>query len=136
MGWETFARVTGVVNVDWLPVLLSSLVDGTTKLLGVPKLALPGSGRAAADAVHEHIKSWKCESMVIGMCLDTTASNTGKLNGACTLLEKAMGHNLLWMACRHHMFEVLLADVFNVCLGPSTGPEIYFSKGFVKNGQK
>ncbi|ESO12512.1 hypothetical protein HELRODRAFT_159064 [Helobdella robusta] len=28
--------VTGVVNVDRLPVLLSSLVDGTTKLLGVP----------------------------------------------------------------------------------------------------
>ena len=123
--------VTGVVNVDRLPVLLSSLVDGTTKLLGVPKLA-SGSGRAAADAVHEHIKSWKCESMVIGMCFDTTASNTGKLNGACTLLEKAMGHNLLWMACRHHMFEVLLADVFNVCLGPSTGPEILFFKRFLE----
>ncbi|ESO05461.1 hypothetical protein HELRODRAFT_195101 [Helobdella robusta] len=29
--------VTGVVNVDRLPVLLSSLIDGTTKLLKVPK---------------------------------------------------------------------------------------------------
>ncbi|ESN97854.1 hypothetical protein HELRODRAFT_177490 [Helobdella robusta] len=68
--------------------------------------------------------------MAIGMCFDTTASNTGKLNGACTLLKKAMGRNLLWMACRHHKFEVLLADVFNVCLGPSTGPEILFFKRF------
>ena len=116
-------------NVDRLPVLLSSLVDGTTKLLGVPKLA-SGSGRAAADAVYEHIKSWKCESMVIGMCFDTTASNTGRLNGACTLLEVALVRNLLWMACRHHMLEVLLSDAFNVCLGPSTGPEILFFKRF------
>ena len=123
--------VTGEVtnNVDRLPVLLSSLVDGTTKLLGVPKLA-SGSGRAAADAVYEHIKSWKCESMVIGMCFDTTASNTGRLNGACTLLEVALVRNLLWMACRHHMLEVLLSDAFNVCLGPSTGPEILFFKRF------
>ncbi|ESN93949.1 hypothetical protein HELRODRAFT_180358 [Helobdella robusta] len=62
--------------------------------------------------------------------LKVTASNTGKLKGVCTLLEKAMGRNLLWMACRHHMFEVLLADVFNVCLGPFTGPEILFFKRF------
>ena len=34
------------------------------------------------------------------------------------------------------MFEVLLADVLKVCLGPSTGPEILLLKGFVKNGQK
>ncbi|ESN94243.1 hypothetical protein HELRODRAFT_164048 [Helobdella robusta] len=70
--------------------------------------------------------------MVIGMCFDTTASNTGKLNGACTLLEKAMGRNLVWMACRHHKFEVLLAGVYSVCLGTSTGPEILFFKRFRK----
>ncbi|ESN97700.1 hypothetical protein HELRODRAFT_177756 [Helobdella robusta] len=68
--------------------------------------------------------------MVIGMCFDTTASNTGKLNGACTLLEKAMGRNLVWMACRHHKFEVLLACIYSVCLGTSTGPEILFFKRF------
>ncbi|ESO06295.1 hypothetical protein HELRODRAFT_160458 [Helobdella robusta] len=68
--------------------------------------------------------------MVIGMCFDTTASNTGNLNGACTLLEKAMGRILLWMACRHHKFEVLLAGVYSVCLGTSTGPEILFFKRF------
>ena len=39
-----------------------------------------------------------------------------------------MGRKLLWLACRHHMFEVLLADVFRICFGPSTGPEILLFK--------
>ena len=86
------------------------------------------SGHAAADAVHEHKNSWKCESVleacassIWSMCFNTITSNTGGLNGARTLLEVAMRHNLLWMACHHHMFEVLLANVFNVWLGTSTG---------------
>ena len=36
-------------EVDRLPVLVTSLVDGDTKLLGVPKLA-SGSGKSAADS--------------------------------------------------------------------------------------
>ena len=115
--------------VDRLPVLVSSLVDGTIKLLGVPPLT-SGSGKAAADAVVDHLKLWKCDSLVVGMCFDTTASNTGRLNGACSLLEVTLGRDLLWMACRHHMFEVLLADAYKVCLGPSSGPEILIFKRF------
>jgi hypothetical protein len=118
-------------SVDRLPVLISSLVDGSTKLLGVPKSN--GSGWAAADAVIEQLKSWKCESLIVGICFDTTACNTGRINGACTFIEEGIGRNLLWMACRHHMFEVLLSDAFGVCLGPSTGPDILFFKRFRDN---
>jgi len=100
-------------KVDRLPVLVSSLVTRDTKLLGVPKLA-SGSGQAAVDAVFELLKSWQSDTVVVGMCFDSTASNTGRTNGACTLLEKAVGRNLLWMACRHHMFEVLLSDFQSV----------------------
>lgn len=53
--------LTGVdtEQVDRLPVLLSFLVDGSTKLLGVPKLT-SGSGKAATEAVLEYLKSWQC----------------------------------------------------------------------------
>ena len=64
------------------------------------------------------------------MCFDTKASNTGRLNGTCKLLEIAINRNLLWMACRHHMFEVLLSDAFGVCLGLSKGPDILLFKRF------
>ncbi|CAH0562945.1 unnamed protein product [Brassicogethes aeneus] len=126
---KLLADVTGDDKVERLPVLVSSLVESTTKLLGVPKLT-SGSGQAAAEAVHELLQSWNCDSVVFGMCFDTTASNTGRLNGACTILEHLIGRNLLRMACRHHMFEVLLSDAFNVCFGPSTGPDIIFLKRF------
>ena len=72
-------------NVDRLPVLISSLVDdGNTKLLGVPKLL---SRKAAADVILDLLNSWQCSTLVIGMCFNTTAANTGKVNGTCTLLE-------------------------------------------------
>lgn len=121
--------------IDRLPVLLSSVTDGTIKLLGVPSLDC-GTGRAAAEAVHEQLKSWNAESYVIGMCFDTTAANTGKFTGACKLLEELLGRNLLWLACRHHMLEVLLSDAFNVCFGPSSGPEIKIFKRFRENWSK
>ena len=116
-------------HVDRLPVLISSVVDGSIKLLGVPKLT-SGSGQAAANAVYEQLVSWKCDSVIIGMCFDTTASNTGRVQGACTLLEAAVGRHLLWMSCRHHMLEVLLSDTFAVCFRPSTGPDILIFKRF------
>jgi hypothetical protein len=124
-----------VVKVDRLPVLMTSAVDGSTKLLGVP--ALPsGTGRDTSQAVINQLQSWNCDSLVVGMCFDTTASNTGRLNGACKLLEVNVGRALLWLACRHHMHEILLSDVFTVCFGPSTGPEILFCKRFRESWDK
>jgi hypothetical protein len=115
--------------VDRLPVLLTSLTDGNTKLLGVPQMKC-GSGQAAADAVYEQLRLWDCTSLAVGMCFDTTAANTGRLSGACRLLEDVLGRSLLWLACRHHVLEVLLSDAFAVCFGPSSGPDIIIFKRF------
>ena len=109
--------------VERLSILVTSTADGITKLLGVPKLPA-GTGEAAASAVIEHLFQWDAVPAVVGMCFDTTAVNTGPHSGACVKL------NLLWLACRHHMLEVLLSDIFTVCLGVSTGPEILLFKNF------
>ena len=99
--------------IDRTLVVLSLLADKTTKLLGVPELD-SGTGDASADAVYRQLQLWKCESIVIGMCFNTTASNTGKFtaSSAGKLLEESIGQNLLWLACIHHMLEMLLSDVF------------------------
>jgi len=54
--------VTGIDTnkVDRLPVLVTSLVDGDTQLLGVPKLA-SGSGKVAAEALFQLLNSWQCD---------------------------------------------------------------------------
>jgi hypothetical protein len=64
------------------------------------------------------------------MCFDTTASNTGRLKGACTILERILGRELLYLACRHHILEVMLRDVFECKFGSTTGPQPDIFKRF------
>jgi len=113
-------------KVDCLPILVSG--DGTEKLLGVPKLAL--TGEQEADAVYSLLKQWRLVDKVQAMSFDTTSGNTGRLNGACTLLEKKLGRALLWLACRHHVMELILSKVFTVCYGPSSARDIPVFKHF------
>ena len=61
-----------------------------------------------------------------GLVFDTTASNTGLRKGACILIEKAIDKELIWIACGHHIFEIMLSDVFKVAVGTSSGPDIGF----------
>jgi len=74
--------------------------------LGVPKLTA-GTEEQEAEAVFGLLNQWRLVNKVQATSFDTTAGNTGRLNGACTLLEKKMGHDLLWLACRHHVMELI-----------------------------
>ena len=49
-------------------------------------------------------------------------------NGACVLLERHLGRNLLHFGCHYHIHELILEEVTVVCLGPSTGPDISLFK--------
>ena len=62
------------------------------------------------------------------MSFDTKSGNTGRLKGV--LFEERLGHELLCLACRHHILEIILAKVFNVCCGPSSSPDIPIFKRF------
>ena len=62
-----------------LPILVSG--DGIQKLLMVPKLAA-GTGVLTGQAVYDAAKEWDLVDNIIGMCFDTTASNTGLKEGA------------------------------------------------------
>jgi hypothetical protein len=119
--------LTGNDKVDRLPILVSTL--GDTKLLGIPKISA-GTGQAEAQAVFDAIKRWDLESLVRGMCFDTTSSNTGRFSGACVLLEQLLGRSLLHFGCRHHILELVLAAAFGVCMGPSKSPEVLVFKRF------
>ena len=64
------------------------------------------------------------------MSFDTTSSNTGINNEACTLIMKKLNTNLLHLACQHDIFKLLVEKTFIVCLGPSLGPDIGLFKRF------
>ena len=62
------------------------------------------------------------------MCFDTTSSNTGIHAGACTLIEKFLQKELLYLACRHHMHKIIVSDVFKCCFGLTSGPDVLIFK--------
>jgi len=107
-------------NVHRFPVLISSIVDGSTKLLEVPK----GSGRSAADVDIEQLKSLKCDTLIVGMCFDTTASKTEPAFLSKMVLEATyygwhVDITCLTCCCPMHL----------VCQ-PSTRPDTLFFKRF------
>ena len=114
--------------VDRMAVLVSS--PNSVKLLGVPVLE-KCTGKAHADGVFNALQDWQLTYKVIGMSFDTTRSNTGTMNGTCTLLEQKLGRRLLHLACRHYVHELIIGKVFEVSIPEaSSGPNIKLFQKF------
>jgi len=96
-------------KVDRLPVIVSGA--GMLKLLVVPRLP-SGTGAAMAKAVIDSLEEWGGKDWVVSMSFDTTSSNTGVKLGACTLIETALGRDLLHRACRYHILELVAEKAF------------------------
>lgn len=99
------------------------------KILAIPKVA-QGTGEQVARAATEALQEWNLRDKVAAMSFDTTAANTGRINGACTLLQQKLEKDLLWLACRHHILEVICGDVFKKIFGPSSGPNVELFRRF------
>jgi hypothetical protein len=119
----------GKQKVDRVAVIVTG--GGNEKLLAVPEISR-GTGQEQADACLRILDDWQLRSHVRGLVFDTTASNTGLSIGACTLLDKSLGSNLVWIPCRHHVSEIILSSVFAVALGPTGGPDVQLFKRFQK----
>ena len=114
-------------NVDKIAIDVTDC--NLEKILGIVKIS-SGTGLAQAKETFQLLTIWNVANYIVGMCFDRTASNTK--NGAYILLEKLMEKNLLYFACRHHMHEVIIGEIYSVLLGPSSGPNIALFKRFQK----
>jgi hypothetical protein len=126
--WDSkiLTDIMGKSNIDRLPV--AATAPGIEQLLGVPGLT-SCTGSEVSSAVYDILLEWSLEDKIQAMVVDTTASNTGRLNGACILLEQKLERQLLLLACRHHMYEIVLAGVFSESkLSAMCGPDTYFQK--------
>jgi len=72
----------------------------------------------------------------VAMSFDTTSSNSGRKKGAAVLLEKLLGRNLLYLACRHHILELVVSNVFTTLFGKSTGPQVALFQDLKKKWPK
>ncbi|KAL4090485.1 hypothetical protein QTP88_025312 [Uroleucon formosanum] len=119
--------LTGKGLVDRLPIVAS--VNGHEQLLGVPALNT-GTGSDQANAVYQTIVEWCLTENVQAFCSDATASNTGRLNGACVLLEQLLEREIVYLPCRHHIYEIVLKSVFDLKLSGTSGPDVAIFKRF------
>ena len=54
-----------------------------------------GLGKAKAQDGHNAFQEWQVDNFVRTMCLDTTASNTGRSVEACIILEQILKKHLV-----------------------------------------
>ena len=94
---------------------------------------LPSGTRShQAKAVVETLNEWGLKEKVVAMSFDTTASNTGRNQRACVLIEQELQKDLLHLACQHQIFELLvgLQTAFVTIMGSTAGPEVLLFKRF------
>ena len=96
---------------------------GDEKLLGVPEIP-SGTGAAQELAVRTLLEDWHVNEQVLGIVFDTTASNTGKWRGACSFIEEYLGRAILWIACRHHVYELHVKHVASCITGETKDPGV------------
>lgn len=106
-------------NVERLAVVVSG--PDIQKIITVAKIE-DGSGIVISDTAYDHVVDWGIVDKIIGICTDTTATNTGRTNGSVVLFQQLMERNILFLACRHHVFELVIGGVFTGLFGESTGP--------------
>jgi hypothetical protein len=125
--------LTGVEKVDRMAIIVT--FQGKEQLLGVPEIPT-SSGEQQAMAVYQVVEKWGITDKIQALCCDTTASNTGRINGACINLEKMFNRDLLYFPCRHHIFELVLRSCFDTLMGTTSGPDMLLFKRFKETWTK
>ena len=99
-------------HTEALAVLVSGKPCYTEgKLLGVPFID-NSTGIMQAQTSYDLLKLWDLTDSISGLVFDTTASNSGIHRGAAKLLEEMLGNKVFYLACRHHILEVLIGAVW------------------------
>lgn len=110
-------------------VLVSGSPNNPPKLLGISSIE-NATGTAQHDAVIELLDEWNVTKQIVALVFDTTASNTGKYKGCAAVIEKTLGHQILWLACRHHIYELHIKHVAEAITGKTISPSESLFKKF------
>ena len=114
-------------KIDRVPIVISS--RDIEKIIDVPALE-NGKGVTQAQAIYRALTDWGLHTFVEAVCCDTTNANLGHKAGAAVILEQMLNKNLLYLPCRHHIFELILAAIFSLKFPGSTGPDVPIFKAF------
>ena len=71
---------------------------------------------------------------IIGCGFDATASNKVAHKGSCTILQDLLQGQLLWLACRHHILELVLKKPYSSSLVTQLDQRKAFSNSLSLSG--
>lgn len=98
---------------------------------GVPKLPGGGTGENQASVAVTALEEWGISERVIGMCFDTTASNTRRRSGACLRIKQKLDRELFYFACHRHILDLVLSAAFQAQVNSKmSGPDVPLFKRF------
>ena len=120
-------------DIHHLVYRLAITVSGKNidQILGIPKLER-GTGVAMSESIVQMLNDWEIGfNLVCGLVFDTTSSNTGTTS-ACILLEEQLDQKLLYLACRHHIYEIFLRAAWEHLMGKTSGPKVPLFDRFQK----
>ena len=86
------------------------------------------TGLAQADAVFDSVEEWGVSERIVAFNFDTTASNTGINSGAAIRLNYRFNRPILYLACRHHVFDLLAKNTFYKVVGYDPSPDVLMFK--------
>ena len=89
---------------------------------------LTSAGLAQADAVFNSMEEWGVSTRIVAFNFDTTASNTGPWSGAAIRLNYRFNRPVLYLACRHHVFDLLAKNTFYKVVGYDPSPDVLMFK--------
>lgn len=93
------------------------------QMLGAPIIP-NGSGLSQATAVDRALDQWECKQEVVAQVSDTTGTNTGYNKGAAHYIEQKLGRKLIYLACRHHLLEIIPKHLFDKLIEKSSSPDL------------
>ena len=114
-----------IIQVNRLAVVLIQEMEN--KILCVAKTE-DSTGKTEAETVKKTLDDWEIADRIIAIGFDTTSSNTGVHRGACTILQQLLNRQLLWLACRHHILELVVGAAFTELFGETKSPEVTLFK--------
>ena len=88
------------------------------------------TGLAQAEASFMAIVDWGADDNIVAFNFDTTASNTGQWSGAAIRLNQYLNRPILYLACRHHIFDLLAKNTFHQVVGYDPSPDVAMFKKF------
>ena len=108
-------------NGERLAVILSSPDLNEPQPKGVIGIS-DGCGITQATVIKKVLNEWNVFEAVDSVSFDTTANNTGCINGAVSIIERWRGKSLLWLACRYHVIEHRTKEIEKVAGKVVNGP--------------